>query len=327
MDALMSRLGVIPGLSILQQELSVSAGNSDASEGASSKSNSDAALHLGIDRFGVRAGVERRVWLRVKAKLDRSGNRTAPPAFYAFGQARTGMTLFQRGFQKTDLQLLAAAADGIAKEIVHFLMTGEEALFARTSSVAILPAAVPSEDEKTIDGSSEPQPVPLPALVRQRDVLFQPELTPVTEQIDPDHVAAAMLLMDVQPRDLWRVGGKLDNELVKELGRSLDVDYVFASRVVDLDLTEDTVTVTDADQPRHGVLKHATAQVEGALMRTSDGAVIWSDRREAVTAARTEYVRHQARIPTDEQCCLDATRVAYAYLRLSLEEYKRKFER
>src|SRR5690242_5367231 len=63
MQSLLSRLRIIPGLSVLPSHISGSAGPQTAAVNTEDPTGPDAVLRFQIDRFGVQAGVERRIWL------------------------------------------------------------------------------------------------------------------------------------------------------------------------------------------------------------------------------------------------------------------------
>jgi hypothetical protein len=285
----------------------------------------DAALVVAIDRFGLRSGMEREVWLQVVAYLTPAEGAARGP-FFAVGRGRAMRKLIGRGYGKDDSQLVRESCQQAARQLTLTLETGRESPLARSARIAILPAAAPDAVQRVTAGETDVVLVPLPSLLRQADVFLQPELTPVAQLLENGDVRAAMRALGLQPKDLWS-DGQPDREQLARIARHLCADYLFVSRITALDLTQSVVSVMVSGQAQEGVERRAEAEAEAILLRCEDGAILWRDRLVGTAASRTEYVRHKPRILTEEQTTVDAVRVAYAYLRLSFEEYRRRFER
>jgi hypothetical protein len=287
----------------------------------------DASLALIVDRFGTHSGLEKEVRLRIVAYLMPAERATLRGPFYVYGWAKSARQFFRRGYQKTDEQLAREASVQVARQLAHVLETGEEPPFTRDERVAIVPAYVPQEIHKQTENRGETFPIPIPSLIRQSDVLLQLDIGPFAEICDPDEVKGVLRSQRRTPMDFWSIEGRPDPEPAKELAQKLRAEYVLLSRIRHLELIESHVVVQEAGQPRKGIERRAEAEVEGAILRIADAKVIWQDRVVGATTARTEYVRHEPRLRTDEQTVLDAVRTAYAYLRFSFDSYRRKFER
>ncbi len=285
----------------------------------------DAALVIAIDRFGLRTGLEREVWFQVIAYLSPTEGPMRGP-FFAVGRGRVTRKLIGKGYGKDDSQLVRESCQQIARQLSHTLETGKQSPFMHHARIAILPAATPDSVQRVTVGETDVVRVSLPSLTRQADVFLQPELTPVAEMMEVGEVRAAMRTLKLQPKDLWSEG-KPDREQIARVAQHLRADYLFVSRVTTLDLTQNVVSVMAMGQAHEGLERRAEAEAEAILLRCEDGAILWRDRLVGTAAARTEYVRRKPRILTEEQTTVDAVRVAYAYLRLSFEEYKRRFER
>lgn len=290
-------------------------------------SGANAGLAIVMDRMGTRSGIEREVWLRVVAYLIPAENSTLRGPYHAYGWAKSARRFFRRGYQKTDTQLAQEAALQAARQLAHVLETGEEAPFARDGRVAIVPADVPQEIRKRDENSGETLLMAFPSLIRQRDVLLQLDIVPFAEIGDSDDVKDALRALRLTPAEFWDLNGRPVLETVRKFAEKLDADYVLLSRIRHLELAERRVAVKDAGQLREGIERRAEAEVEGAIVRMSDESVIWQDRVLGSTVARTEYVRHEPRLRTEEQTTSDAVRTAYAYLRFSFDSYRRRFER
>lgn len=286
----------------------------------------DSALVVAIDRFGLRSGLEREVWFQVVAYLIPAEGEARGP-FFAVGRGRVTRRLIGKGYGKDDSQLVRESCQQIARQLVYTLETGREAPFVRSVRIAILPVAAPDVVQRVTAGETDVVRVSLPSLLRQADVFLQPDLPPVAEVLQIGEVHAAMRTLRLQSGDLWSEG-EPDRERISRVAQLLRADYLFVSRVTALDLTQSVVPVMAAGQAQHeGLERRAEAEAEAVLLRCEDGAILWRDRLVGTASARTEYVRRKPRILTEEQTTVDAVRVAYAYLRVSFEEYKRRFER
>lgn len=324
-ECLKTRLARLPGLAIVPAPEVL-----DSNGGlmlAGKNIGADAALSVSVDRFGIHAGAEREIWLRVVARLARSDRDEIQGPYHALGLTRSVRWIALSRFQKDDSHMVRQAADQAARQLVHTLVTGEEPLFTHACRVAILPAEIPGQVEKRNETTGAATAVALPALIRQRDVLLQPSLTPVALLIDSDDIEAARRAGGISVADLWSQGRKPALAAILDAAGRVRADYVFVSRVSDLDLGERIVTVQDSGQPREGLERSADAAAEAYLIRVSDCRVLWHDSTTGATRSRTEFVRHQARLAGDEQCAADAVRAAYGSLRFSFEDYMRRFER
>ena len=162
---------------------------------------------------------------------------------------------------------------------------------------------------------------------RQADVLFQPETSPAARMIAAGEIEQALATLNLRPSGLWLNDGSPSIGRLATLADRLHAGYLFISRASDVSLAESTFITADLDRPRPGVERRADVEVEGLLFDARENRIVWRDRMTGGTIARTEYVRHLPRIRTDEQCIVDAATTAYAHLRASFEDYRRKFDR
>ncbi len=310
--------------------------------------HSDAFLLVTVDRFGTNKGIEKELWIRSTTWLCTPGGSRGPELngpFFALGRSSTGRKLVGKGFAREDESLAREAADQAAKRLVNTLRTGSTTLFSENCRCAIVPAHLPATlakryemTDEHVNGTASNNTsintshdngtgnVALSSVFRQRDVLFQPESSPVTEISDRRDVEQALSSLSLQPGDFWEDGGVPSISRLQALAAILRCDYIFVSRVVGIDLVESPVVANDLGQPKAGVARSAEAEVEGLLFSARKAMVLWRDKLTGGTIARTEYVRHRPRIRTDEQCVADAVITAYAYLRSSFKEYRRKLD-
>jgi hypothetical protein len=199
--------------------------------------------------------------------------------------------------------------------------------------VLTLPASVPLTIEKSVEeadsqtGSGQTITLPLSYLRRQRDVLFQPETSPTAEPVPEGDATFAFTSIGAQPEEVWTASGAPDQELLAKVAELSGAQYVFASRIRDITLSDSPELAKDGGELRTAVRRQAEMEVEGLLYGVRERAVLWRDTVEGGTIAITEYVRRQPRLRSDEQCVADAARTAYAHLRSSFDEYRRKFDR
>ena len=337
-NTLQQRLSLLPGIALVPGIMVNPTGDlfkngsltSDAAiqlGQAAAEAHADAVLLVSVSRFGTRTGIERLIWLQVKTLLIPADGSPIRGPYYSTGFAGTLRKLMGKGNMKTDSDLVTEAIAKTTRELVHTLDTGEEMPFARSCRVAVLPASIPAAVEKQIDGSRGGVSLSTDSLSRISDVLFQPELGPVAERVDDDLVKNAM---EGQPMEVGAVFAGTTStaeRALRTIAQSLKVEYLFVSRIADIDYSEREIGARDGGIPRKGVERHVEIEAHGALIRASDLHILWIDRVRGSTVARTEYVRHQPRIRRDDQCIADAARAAYGFLRYGLEEYKRRFER
>ncbi len=313
-SALTGRLGTISGLTVIS--------DSDPGKGSPTP---DAALRVSIDRVGAHTGASREVWMRAVARLE-TGGRTFGP-FYAIGQAVSPKWLIKPGYVWADPEIMAEAARQSARQLVHSLRTGVEALFVRKTRVAVFPALAPASAEKVFEGKEGETTIAAGLVGRLGDVLFQPSLTPLVEKVTQDEIERERKKRGIPSEGLWAAGNKPDLQRITQLGQALKVDYVFVSRIGEMTLEQKPAVIQQFGLTRDGNEVRAEVDVTGSFIRVSDSRILWSDRFTGSSVARTQFTRHGPRIRRDEQCLADAARVGYTWLRSSFENYKRQFER
>jgi hypothetical protein len=308
----------------------------------------DAVLALSVGRFGGSGGLQREEWLSATGYLFVKERPGLLGPFRAYGLTRAVAPLIRKLTQKDDETLLRDAAAQAARQVVHFLDTGVEPPFAREVRVAIVPAALPDRVEKrSVEATPEqgigapelstarPMAAPgdkgetvlvaIASLKRQGDVLLQPEIGPVAKVLEPAEITAALGSLGLDSSDLWKRDGVVGDAVARLAGK-LQADYVFVSRLRDLDVT-DTLEPATASSPTVGLERRADASVEAALFSVAAGRIVWHEEGQGGTVARREVVGGRPRLRSVEQCAVDAARTAYAHLRYRFEEFRRTFER
>lgn len=317
-----SRIGGVGDIRMVEDRIDLT--------GAASAAQTDAALAIVIDRCGLHAGIEREVWIRLTGRLVTRGNRVRGP-FYGVGLARSNRKLIGKGYSHSDVELVAIAARRALSQMAREMRTGERPPFAAGGRILVVRADTPRRVRKVIaadGGEGHEESVEVPSLVRQSDVLFQPDLPPVVDLVDPDEADSALKSEEAAPSDLWGSDGSPNLEMLKKIAMKTDANFVFISRLRDIAFEERPVDVPDGTMTkRAGIERSVDATVAGALYSASEQRILWQDLVEGGTIARTEYVRHKPRIRTDEQAVMDAAHTAYAYLRYGLDEFHRRYYR
>ncbi|HSV75349.1 MAG TPA: hypothetical protein VLH79_16470 [Chthonomonadales bacterium] len=334
-DAMVGELGRIPGLSALR---GVTDGapvlalgkdgpilGTNAAEYAR-KADADAAVFAAIDRVGSRTVLDRTLWVRALAVVAPAGGGPATRAVYAYGSASSRRRWFVAGdFVRDDAALLSDAVQQAARELARALETGRERFASRDTRIAILPAAVPAGARRHGTQPDAATHVVIPALSRIADTLFQPELPFTAEVISAEAAEVASAGAGVHRSSGG--GGLPEPEALARVAHELGADYVFASHVDGLLLSDRPIQIATADGPRAGIERTASATVEALLYRAADGAVIWRHTTEGSVTARTEVVRGREKLRAEDRCAIDAVRTAYAYLRFDFAEFLRRTER
>jgi hypothetical protein len=296
-----------------------------AASSVAREGGSGVAIITAVDRFGAHTRVQREVWLRAVAyAVSATGDVRGP--FHAVGVARASRMLLRRGFSRTDEQLVEEASARAARLLTRALETGREAPFCDDARIAVVPATSAECVTPDAQSSAVPEPIRLPALQRQLDVLLQPDLPPVIVRVEADEVDRALAILHKTPADLWPSSDP-DAGAVCALAARLGAQFVFLSRVTRLALSDGPADVRDGKTMRPGIERHVEAEAEAALVRASDGLVVWRESAPASTTSHTVFARGRPRIRSVEKCVLDVVHAAYGLLRLSFDDYRLRAER
>ncbi|NLI00734.1 MAG: hypothetical protein GX446_14720 [Chthonomonadales bacterium] len=278
----------------------------------------DAILAIAVDRFGVRTAFFRDVWLRAVAYvlIERTGELRGP--VYAVGLGRSAPRLVRAGFMRSDEEILEEAVADASARLIRALDRGETPLFAADVRVAVVPSRVPDHAlVRDADGGSA-RPLPVPALKRQSDVLFQPDVGPVAVLLPPAEVQSALKTRGIDIGDLW-AGSTPNMPAIVELGRSLRADYLFMTAVSSASIG--TFTGEDGFE---SIGDAAEVSALGVLVGIHDRRSLWVS--EKLGSARSHIVTPEGsrRIRNSEQCVMDAAVAAMASVRFALEEWMRR---
>lgn len=337
--ALREQLGKLRGLRVVLADAAVKHPAGDGQQGPAidlaaardlaETNGADAVLLVSVDRFGLRTAFFREAWMRAVAHIVMARTGEARGPAYAVGQARTAPRLVRSGFMRSDEDLLSDAAVEACAALVRGLERGDTAPFAADVRVAVIPASVPMEaavigsDTDTLDsprvksGTASERRIPVPALARQADVLFQPEIGPVAERVEADEVVSAMIGLGLTSGRLWSAGGP-DAGAAASIGRAVAAQYVFVSRV-----RAASVGSYQADDGSESVGDIAEVVADFALIRADDETVLWRSDRSGSARSHIYTPEGARRIRTSVQCIMDAAVAAFAHGRFALEEWMR----
>ncbi len=245
------------------------------------------------------------IWTTVR--ILRPGSRSttagaAPPSVLelpAAGASATERAPFQERFMKDWPQLLTDAARQAAAITVRTLVAGEVAPFVRVSErVGVAPVSAPAQADALVFHAAGRTVVPaaLTGLPVDVSTYFHPDLLPLFPDDVVSSVGAATALAGEPPGagGLWTKSEAPDSVRAAALGRRLKVQYIVMACVCDLEMalndpqqgrdrlaSHTAIGAQDGQSADSPALESATAEAIGALVRVSDGAILWRDRTSA----------------------------------------------
>jgi hypothetical protein len=296
----------------------------DSLQAHAMREEATSALAVSIDEVYERTGIEREIGIRLVAYLLPTPGEPLRGPFVSVGWARALRKFTGKGFAMDDSVLSREAAGRALNALLHTLDTGSEMPFARNPSVAVLPCDI-TEPLKIGEGETSPSPIELPAIVRQRSVLLQPELPPFVRLAERQKIE--QVLNENAAGNLWLKNELPDIAKLQTIGRSIRARFLFVSRISSLELTDDAIQVKSGEDTVAGTEREARIEAQAALVDTRSGVIVWTDRVEASARSRSEFVRGRHRLLTDEQVAVDASHAAFAGLRRSYDNYLRQFYR
>jgi len=281
------------------------------------------------------------LWVRLRlfrAVADESGERTAiraarlPGDYAAAGAAVSERVPFQNRFLKEWPQLSAEAAHQAASVAARTLATGVVAPFAHEGDhVAILPVNAPAQADALVfhPGGRSVLPSALQHLPTDVSAYYHPDVLPLFPDavVNTRDTGRALATEKRHVEALWMKNEMPDSAEAAAFGKRLKVQYVLLARVSDLELAmgDSAAVPVDLASPIHGrpnekappnstPLDTASAEAVGALVRVSDGAVLWQGRTTATTTRQI-----------GDRNAATRTRVAFDAVRFSLLQLERRF--
>ncbi len=282
----------------------------------------DAVLKTDLDRFGMVNGFERKMWGRVSTQVLRAGKSSQ--LLYATGVATASKRWIGKGYSLTDAQLVDSLASTISTRLIACLRKGTSSITATEAKFAIVPTFMPELVEMVVGkmGDTSKLQVNVPSLYRQADILFQPEVGPLSIVVrEPNRISISN---QNHPLPVLKYKEMIQlNALHAECER-LGVDFLFVTNVESVD-GEKELGVGEESLLIKTIRVDTT--VDGLLYSLKDNRIIWRDIAEGGTVARMETIRGKPRIRTDEQCIVDSVRTAFAHLRSQFDDYLKVTDR
>jgi hypothetical protein len=237
------------------------------------------------------------------------------------------------------LQLTLEASRATAACCGKTLQTGIEAPLSRYSDrVAIMPVHAPSQADALLfhSGGRSVAPGALQHLSTDVSDYFHPDVLPVL----PDAVVPGRSVAETVPavqredENLWTSDERPAAQRVASLGRRLKVQYVLMARVSDLELAlirpaQTATALSSADSHSNaqstdaGTRDTATAEAIGALVRVSDGEVLWNERTKATMTGQQEGAGNEK---SRRHMAVDAVRFSLIQLERRFRQYRLRFE-
>jgi hypothetical protein len=281
----------------------------------------DAAILVAVDRFGVRTAFVREMWLRAVAYVVVARNGEVRGPIYAVGQARTAPRLVRPGFMRPDSDLLSDTVADACARLIRGLDKGDTAPFAADVRVAVLPAAVPARADIADASGRVIGGIEVGAMARQADVLFQPDVGPIAEIVEPARIKTTMAAMQMTSDVLWKAAGP-DVQAVSQVGDALRAEYVFVSRA-----RASTLGRFEAEDGAESVGDVAETLADFALVLVSEQRVLWRASCTGTARSHINTPEGTRRIRTREQCVMDSVVSAFSNGRLALEEWLRRSQK
>ena len=258
-----------------------------------------------------------------------------PEALPVAGAVRIARPMFRSAYLQTQAAAIRAAVQQAARGVISTLRTGQSAPFAPPDiRVGVAPVSAPVVADKLIFTTQgrHVEPAALSGLPADVSTLFTPDLAPVDSVAiaGPEHVRAAMQAAGIAIRALWAKEDAPAAGPARALGRVLNVDYVLLARITDIELEEGpeetaSVVARQALTQNPGLEQEARVESVGALVRVSDGAVLWRDRATATMTAHTVHTDEPYSTQMARRVARDATRFSLIDLSRRLTHYLDSF--
>ena len=213
-------------------------------------------------------------------------------------------------------------------------------LMLETDRVALAPVLSPTQADALMFGAGGRQVIPRAVQQLSPDLsrYFRPTLLPLFPDsiVTPREFASALTDQKRGGAALWIGNETPDGRAVAALGRRLRAQYILLARISDLEMALAPISGAPASgaleaNPRQGALPadgvppddSATAESVGALVRVSDGAVLWQERATATWSAGASSPRNAT---ARQHTALNAARFSLAQLERRFRQYRRRFE-
>jgi hypothetical protein len=277
----------------------------------------DAVVLAHVHPLKWHTGIETEAGVRITCWVVSQHAPTVRGPFFGVGWART-LKAF-KATAKTDAQLVEGAADRAVSMILHQMRTGSSYPLAQPVHAVIVPAEVPVTVLRRIEGTMVGHPIALPSLMRQADVLLQPDVGPFTQLVSDEEQQQRLEQAGLGKLIFWR-NAEPESATIRLMAQLCAAEFVFISRIVDLDLSDSV----EPDGTTHQ--RRAACRIRVALANGASGAVLWQADSTGSATSRREVLRGRVRMATEEQVVIDAVRMAYAGARVQFDGFRQGFE-
>ena len=121
---------------------------------------------------------------------------------------------------------------------------------------------------------------------------------------------------------LWTREDEPQIERARSAARKIGADYVLMATVSDLDVDAGL----EADAKTMTWLAEGRAEAVGALLRVSDGAILWRDRAAVTLPSRMDRSRSFSTLRQEQTVARDAAKFALLDLQRRFHRYIARFE-
>jgi hypothetical protein len=298
--------------------------NADKSRRLCQELQADTLLQISEPRIELRAKSERDVIVRIGVVVPYSSRAEGGAPFRwraasVAGSDTTGRNLFRGTYNDLIQNQVKAAAQQAARRAVHLLLTdpktdSTENLFSATW--AILPTLAPLHADRlqfTPQGRAF-QENAIRGLPHDVSELFAPNLLPIEENkiLSAGEMRTLLAKRKISANVFWQTPSQPHIIRIQEWAQAGGVEFVLMAHVSSLEMTE---------SPMEGKLteREGRAEAQGALVRVSDGKILWQERAEATLRVRPRL--GQLRTVTDREILRDATKFALLELKRQLNRF------
>jgi hypothetical protein len=295
--------------------------------------------------------------------VDTVSQETLPAQLVVAGYTQVNRVLFGSQYVQSQSDAIRLAAQQAAVLAVHTLITGQIAPFMHTGvRLAIASVPSPTQADRLVFTAQGRRVVPNAVQDLMPDVSnrFHPLLLPLlpNQIVTPKQIRARFNVSASVPtygekrrqnsvvghqigNSLWTNDDTPDIKQAQALAKALGVDYILTAHITDIELEEgpppsEAPAIVTADTQMLGTGKQksslpvrereAKAEAVGALIRISDGTVLWRAHAAATMSATLASHTGLANWPTEQHIAADAVRFALVDLERQLLRYRATFE-
>ncbi len=293
----------------------------------------DALMQIATPHIEIREGIVRDVIVRTTVHLPYA-RPVQPKAdvdpMFAFaslatvGSDSTGRNLLSGNYIDALRDQVKTAAKQAAARAVHQLLTHERDLVTENGArwmVLPVPSPVAADKLRFTPQGRIFEPKAITKLPSDVSDLFTPNLMPLNEEnrVSAREVQAFLSRRGEAITEAWQSATVPNIARVREWAKALRGDYVLMAHVTSLEMEESPL------EEGGGKDREAQAETFGALVRVSDGKILWQDRASASLRVRPRV--GQRKFETDAEIVGDAAMFALLELQRRFARYRAQFER